>query len=67
MQLIKFKTVDEVIERANLNKYGLAAGVVTNDISRALQVANSLRAGTVWLVLLSSAYIVYSYLTNKLP
>jgi aldehyde dehydrogenase (NAD+) len=50
MQLLKFKTVDEVIERANLNKYGLAAGVVTKDINNALQVANSLRAGTVWLV-----------------
>lgn len=49
MQLLKFKTVDEVIERANLNKYGLAAGVVTKDINNALQVANSLRAGTVWI------------------
>ncbi|KAL4227565.1 Aldehyde dehydrogenase [Mactra antiquata] len=49
MQIIKFKTVDEVIERANINKYGLAAGVVTNDIGRALQVANSVRAGTVWI------------------
>jgi len=45
---MKFKTVDEVIDRANLNKYGLAAAVVTNDINRALKVANSVRAGTVW-------------------
>ncbi|XP_052794420.1 aldehyde dehydrogenase, mitochondrial-like [Mya arenaria] len=49
MQIMKFKTVDEVIERANINKYGLAAAVVTNDISRALNVANSVRAGTVWV------------------
>ncbi|KAH3830263.1 aldehyde dehydrogenase, mitochondrial-like [Dreissena polymorpha] len=49
MQIIKFKTAEEVIERSNLNKYGLAAGVVTNDVSRAINVANSLRAGTVWV------------------
>jgi len=49
MQIIKFKTMDEVIERSNINKYGLAAGVVTNDINKALNVANSLRAGTVWV------------------
>lgn len=48
MQLMKFKTVDEVIERSNNNRYGLAAGIVTNDINKALQCANSLRAGTVW-------------------
>ncbi|XP_045216861.2 aldehyde dehydrogenase, mitochondrial-like [Mercenaria mercenaria] len=48
-QLMKFKTIDEVIERSNINKYGLAAAVVTNDLNTALQVANSVRAGTVWV------------------
>jgi len=49
MQIMKFKTVEEVIERANINTYGLAAGVVTNDVNNALHVANSVRAGTVWV------------------
>ncbi|XP_060564146.1 aldehyde dehydrogenase, mitochondrial-like [Ruditapes philippinarum] len=48
-QLMKFKTIDEVIERSNINRYGLAAAVVTNDLSTALNVANSVRAGTVWV------------------
>lgn len=54
MQLMKFKTTEEVIERSNINKYGLAAAVVTKDLDTALQVANSVRAGTVWWVQLLS-------------
>jgi len=48
-QIIKFKDVDEVIERANKTCYGLAAAVQTNDLNKALKVSNSLRAGTVWV------------------
>jgi aldehyde dehydrogenase (NAD+) len=29
MSILKFKTIDEVIQRANSSQYGLAAGVVT--------------------------------------
>ncbi|XP_041371314.1 aldehyde dehydrogenase, mitochondrial-like [Gigantopelta aegis] len=49
MSILKFKDLNEVVERANKSMYGLAAGVVTKDIDRALYVANSLRAGTVWV------------------
>jgi aldehyde dehydrogenase (NAD+) len=49
MSVIPFKTVDEVITRANRTKYGLAAAVWTRDIKRALAVANGVRAGTVWV------------------
>lgn len=49
MQILRFKTVDEVIERANNSNYGLAASVFTKDIDQALVVSNSLRAGTVWV------------------
>lgn len=49
MQILKFKTVEEVIERANDTKYGLAAAVFTTDINKAQYVSNSLRAGTVWI------------------
>lgn len=39
----------QVIPRANKTNYGLAAAVFTKDINKALTVANSLRAGTVWI------------------
>lgn len=29
MSIMKFKTIDEVIERANNSQYGLGAGLVT--------------------------------------
>jgi len=47
--IIKFKTLDEAIERANRSAYGLAAGVITKDLSTALRVARDVRAGTVWV------------------
>ena len=49
MSVIKFKTEEEAIKRANATSYGLAAGVCTKDVGRALRVANSIRAGTVWV------------------
>jgi aldehyde dehydrogenase (NAD+) len=49
MSIIKFKDIDEVAERANKTVYGLAAGVWTRDIGKALAIANSVRAGTVWV------------------
>ncbi len=49
MSIIKFKDMDEVIERANKTMYGLAAAVWTRDVSKAHRVANSVRAGTVWV------------------
>lgn len=50
MQILKFKTIEEVIERANDTKYGLAAAVFTKDINKAQYISNSLRAGTVWYI-----------------
>lgn len=49
MQILKFKNVDEVIQRANNSEYGLAAAVNTKDIGKALYLAHSLEAGTVWV------------------
>jgi aldehyde dehydrogenase (NAD+) len=49
MSILKFKTLDEVIERANKTVYGLAAGVCTRDIGKALKLAKAVRAGTVWI------------------
>lgn len=48
MQIFKFKTIEEVIQRANETKYGLAAAVFTKDIDKANYISQGLRAGTVW-------------------
>ncbi len=49
MSIIRFKDMSEVIERANRTVYGLAAAVWTRDIGKAHAIANSVRAGTVWV------------------
>jgi aldehyde dehydrogenase (NAD+) len=49
MSVIPFKDLEEVITRANNTAYGLAAGVWTRDIKKAHAIANSVRAGTVWV------------------
>lgn len=50
--IIKFNTLEEVIERANNTSYGLAAAIVTNDINKALQFCESVDAGSVWYVVI---------------
>ena len=42
MCIFKFKTIDEVIQRANNTRYGLASGVVTQNLNSALKIANKL-------------------------
>jgi aldehyde dehydrogenase (NAD+) len=49
MSIIKFKDLDEVVERADSRVYGLAAAVWTRDIGKAHAIAHAVRAGTVWL------------------
>ncbi len=49
MSVIPFKTIDDVVRRANNTTYGLAAAVWTRDISKAHSIANRLKAGTVWV------------------
>ncbi|KAI3446976.1 hypothetical protein Pfo_003641 [Paulownia fortunei] len=49
MSVMKFKTVEEVIKRANATKYGLAAGIMTNDLNIANTVSRSVRAGVIWI------------------
>uniref|UniRef100_A0A0B7AFI5 Omega-crystallin n=1 Tax=Arion vulgaris TaxID=1028688 RepID=A0A0B7AFI5_9EUPU len=47
--ILKFSNVEDVIQRANRTRYGLAAGVITNDINKAFQISQSLQAGSVWV------------------
>jgi len=49
MQLLKFRTLEEAIQRANNTHYGLAAGICTRDVGTALAAASDLDAGTVWI------------------
>lgn len=49
MQILKFKTLEEALERANDTSYGLAAGVLTKDINKAILFAQGIRAGSVWV------------------
>ena len=49
MTVIPFTKVDEVIDMANDNPYGLAAAVWTKDIKKGLNTARALRAGNVWI------------------
>ncbi len=48
MSIIKFKDIDEAIQRANSTMYGLAAAVWTKDITKAHAIAHNVRAGTIW-------------------
>lgn len=47
--ILKFKTIDEVIERANATTFGLAAGVLTHNLDAALTLALAFEAGSVWV------------------
>jgi aldehyde dehydrogenase (NAD+) len=49
MSIIKFKDLDEVIQKANATMYGLAGAVWTRDISKAHAISNNVRAGTIWV------------------
>lgn len=48
-------TRPQVIKRANQNEYGLASGILSNDINFINTVSRALKAGTVWV----NCYNVY--------
>ncbi len=49
LSVIAFDTEEEAFQIANDTPYGLAAGVWTSDIGRALRASERLQAGTVWV------------------
>ncbi|MCO7151921.1 aldehyde dehydrogenase family protein [Vagococcus lutrae] len=47
--IIKFKDIDEVISMANDSEYGLAGGVWTQDLNKALKVGREVQTGRIWV------------------
>ena len=43
-----FRTVDEVIQKANNSPYGLAAGIWSEKGSQIFNVSSKLKAGVIW-------------------
>lgn len=58
LSVIRFDTDEEAVALANETPFGLAAGLWTTDLARAMALPKRLRAGTVWV----NAYRVVSYL-----
>lgn len=58
LSIIRFDTDDEAVAIANDTEFGLAAGIWTRSLARAMAMPKRLRAGTVWV----NAYRVVSYL-----
>ena len=49
LSIMPFDTEDEAVMIGNDIIYGLAAGVWTNNMGRALRMSEKLKAGTVWV------------------
>lgn len=49
MSVLKFSDEQDVVQRANATDYGLAAGVFTQNLSRAHRVIHQLEAGICWV------------------
>lgn len=58
--VLKYKTVDEAIRRANATSYGLGSGLYSNDINTIMKISNALEAGSVWVN-------CYEAITNQAP
>jgi aldehyde dehydrogenase (NAD+) len=48
-EVFAWSDYNEMIERANDVDYGLAAGIITNDLSKANRAARDIEAGNIWV------------------
>jgi len=58
--IFMFKDDEEAVALANDTRYGLAAGIHTNDLARANYIADRIKAGNVWVN-------TYAFLTPGAP
>ncbi|XP_048252474.1 aldehyde dehydrogenase, mitochondrial-like [Haliotis rufescens] len=58
--ILKFKTMEEAIERANKSQYGLAASIFSKDMDKVMAFTSRVKAGTVWVN-------CYNWLTAQTP
>jgi len=49
LSIISFDDMEQAVDQANRNPYGLAAAVWTRDIKKAHHISRQLRVGTVWI------------------
>ena len=49
MSILTYQSEEEVVRRANTTEYGLAAGLVTQDLNRAHRVIHQIEAGICWI------------------
>jgi aldehyde dehydrogenase (NAD+) len=54
--ILKFEKEDDVLEPESHSLYGLTASFFTNDLTRGVQIANKLQAGTVWVNCMNTLY-----------
>ncbi|KAL9642268.1 hypothetical protein ABK040_007267 [Willaertia magna] len=47
--ILKWKDIDDVIERCNASPYGLAAAIFTKNIDNMFLLSDKIKAGTVWV------------------
>ena len=59
LSVIRFRDEDEAVQIANDVRFGLGAGVWTQEIGRALRMSERLQAGTVWI----NTYRAVSYMS----
>ncbi|MFV8760774.1 aldehyde dehydrogenase family protein [Yersinia enterocolitica] len=49
LTLIKWSDYDDMIKQANDTEYGLASGIYTRSLTQAMETADKLEAGSVWI------------------
>lgn len=47
--MVHNRDLDDVVQRANASRYGLAAGIFTSNLDTANTLTRALRAGMVWI------------------